>query len=210
MPFRNYVQNTRADYSSLYVGDTISLNRLTMNAALRLDRATDSVLAANVPAHPDLPDVLPGVDAPAVQERGRLEHLDAAHRRDLRARQQAQDAAARQLCGVCQPVERHDRQRGVGGGLCVCLLPGRRREPQSATSSSTSSVASSRSSASIRTNPLEVVNRIAPNLSSPRTHEVVAGIDHELMPNFGLSASYTWRRYNNVIWPLDAAAGGAT
>ena len=28
------------------------------------------------------------------------------------------------------------------------------------------------------------------------------GLDHELMPNFGLSASYTWRRYNNVIWPL--------
>src|SRR6185312_848420 len=46
VPFRNYVQNTRADYSSLYVGDTISLNRLTINGALRFDRATDSVLAA--------------------------------------------------------------------------------------------------------------------------------------------------------------------
>jgi len=30
----------------------------------------------------------------------------------------------------------------------------------------------------------------------------VAGIDRELMPNFGVSASYTWRRYNNLLWPL--------
>ena len=131
IPFRNYIQNTRGDYSALYAGDTIAFNRLTVNAALRLDRATDSVLGANVPAHPDLPDVLPGVDAPAVNERRRLEHVDAAHRRHVRARQQAQDAAARELRGVCEPVERDDRQRGVGSGLRVRVLSRGRREPQS-------------------------------------------------------------------------------
>src|SRR3954464_2567687 len=68
IPFRNYLQNTSADYSSLYVGDTLSLNRVTLNGALRYDRATDSVLAAKVAAHPDLPRVLPGVDAPAVKD----------------------------------------------------------------------------------------------------------------------------------------------
>ena len=65
-----------------------------MNAALRLDRTTDSVLGANVPAHPDLPDVLPGVDAPAVKNAvvwnawtpriGATFALDSKHKTQLR------------------------------------------------------------------------------------------------------------------------------
>jgi hypothetical protein len=50
--------------------------------------------------------------------------------------------------------------------------------------------------------PLQVVNQIDPDYSAPRTHEVIVGLDREIMPNFGMSVSYTWRRYNNVIWPL--------
>jgi len=34
----------------------------------------------------------------------------------------------------------------------------------------------------------------------PRTHEVIVGIDHELGRNFGLSASFTWRHFNNFNW----------
>ncbi len=34
----------------------------------------------------------------------------------------------------------------------------------------------------------------------PKTHELVVGMDHELMPNFGLSASFTYRRMVDFNW----------
>jgi hypothetical protein len=38
------------------------------------------------------------------------------------------------------------------------------------------------------------------NYTNPRTHEAIFGIDHELAPNLGVSASYTWRRVQNFNW----------
>ena len=43
-------------------------------------------------------------------------------------------------------------------------------------------------------------NRVDPDLTAPKTHEVVFGLDRELMPKFGVSASLSWRRFNDVIW----------
>ena len=201
VPFRNYVQNTRADYSSLYVGDTISLNRLTINGALRFDRATDSVLAATVPAHPDLPDVLPGVDAPAVHDAvvwntwtpriGATFALDSKHKTQLRG---SYAAFASQL-----NVTTANAVSAAGYAYAYYLAVDANHNRNIELNEL------GRQLAIVGVNPadpLQVVNQIAPNLSSPRTHEAVIGFDHELMPNFGLSASYTWRRYNNVIWPL--------
>jgi hypothetical protein len=43
-------------------------------------------------------------------------------------------------------------------------------------------------------------NRVDPDFKAPKTHELVFGVDHELMPLFGVSASMTWRRFTDVIW----------
>ena len=40
------------------------------------------------------------------------------------------------------------------------------------------------------------VNQIDPNLKSDRTREFVVGIEHELMPNVGISVDYIWRKYD--------------
>src|SRR3954466_6404834 len=66
IPIRPYHQVNHALYSSLYAGDTISLDRLTVNGSVRFDRPTNSVDAITVQPHAVVPDVLPGVDAPAV------------------------------------------------------------------------------------------------------------------------------------------------
>ena len=67
IPIRPYHQKNRAFYTSFYAGDTIALDRLTLNGSLRFDRTTDSVDAVTVPAHPLVPTVLPGVNAPEVK-----------------------------------------------------------------------------------------------------------------------------------------------
>ena len=38
------------------------------------------------------------------------------------------------------------------------------------------------------------VNRVDPDIKSPRAHELMFGLDRELMPNFSLSGTFTWRR----------------
>jgi hypothetical protein len=43
-------------------------------------------------------------------------------------------------------------------------------------------------------------NSISSDLATPKTHEFVVGVDRELMPQFGVSASFTWRRFTDVIW----------
>jgi hypothetical protein len=54
------------------------------------------------------------------------------------------------------------------------------------------------------------VNRVDPDIKSPRTHEIMLGLDRELMPNFSLSGTFTWRRYNDVFWPGDGVLIGVT
>jgi hypothetical protein len=51
-------------------------------------------------------------------------------------------------------------------------------------------------------NPTAVssVNQVDPDIGSPRAHELMFGMDRELMPNFSLSGTFTWRRYNDVFW----------
>jgi Carboxypeptidase regulatory-like domain/TonB-dependent Receptor Plug Domain len=201
VPFRTYIQNTSADYSALYLGDTISLSRLTANLAVRYDRTTDSVLASHVPAHPDLPQVLPGVDAPAVKNAivmnswtprvGVTYAVDNDRKTQLRA---SYAAFASQLnITTANAVS----AAGYAYAYFFAVDANHNRNIE------LNELGRSLGTVGVNPdNPLQVVNQIDPDLSAPRTHEIVAGIDRELMPNFGVSASYTWRRYNNLLWPL--------
>ena len=38
------------------------------------------------------------------------------------------------------------------------------------------------------------------NYSSPLTHELLFGVEHELFRNFGVAANVTWRRYTGFNW----------
>ncbi len=171
IPIRPYHQvNTRADYTSLYAGDTMSLDRLTLNGALRFDRTTNSVDAITVPrASRSCPTSCPGVDAPAVKNAvvwnawsprvGATYALGSKHGRRI---------AARQLRGVCQPVERdHGRQR-LGGELRLRVLPGGRREPQPQHRAGELSAAPVRQEHQPRTNPASGRSTRSPPTSARR------------------------------------------
>jgi hypothetical protein len=38
------------------------------------------------------------------------------------------------------------------------------------------------------------------NYKTPKTHEILLGLEHEVMPNFGLSGNFTWRKYVDFNW----------
>ena len=51
------------------------------------------------------------------------------------------------------------------------------------------------------------VNRIDPNLTSQHTNEYVAGVDHELLPNFAVGVSYSHRDFNNFYFSYRSLDG---
>jgi hypothetical protein len=52
----------------------------------------------------------------------------------------------------------------------------------------------------------EPVNKIG-NYTTPRAQEFMFGMDHELMPNFGVSATFTYRYYDHFNWRSGSLIG---
>ena len=208
IPIRPFHQVNRAVYTSLYVGDTFSLDRLTLNGSIRFDRATSSVDAITVAAHPTVPDVLPGVSAPEIKNavvwntlspRAGLAYAIGADRKTI-ARASYSAFASQLLAPTAGNISSasfayayylaNDANHNFNiepGELGTFLF----------------------AKNIIPSNPTKAVNQISPDFSAPRTHEVSFGVDRELFTNFGVSASYTWRRYVNQLW-TQAPPIGAT
>jgi hypothetical protein len=199
IPIRPYHQVNRAVYTSFYVGDTVTLDRLTLNGSVRFDRATSSTDAITVEAHPIVPAVLPGVSAPAVKNavvwntlspRTGLAYAMGADRKTVA--RASYSAFASQLLA---PTAGNISSASFAYAYYLAVDDNRNFNIESSELRSllfTKNIVSS--------DPSKVVNQIDPDFSAPRTHEFVLPQDRELMPNFGVSVGYTWRRYNNQLF----------
>jgi hypothetical protein len=199
IPIRPYHQINKAIYTSLYVGDSIALDRMTLNGSLRFDRTTDSAGAVTVPAHPLVPGVLPGVNAADVKNAvvwntlsprlGLSYALGAARKTIARA---SYSAFASQLNAT------------TAGNVSTASFAYAYYLAVDANHNFNIEQSELRSFLFAKNinpeDPNQPVNRIASDFSAPRTHEVTFGVDHELFANFAVSAAYTWRRYTNQLW----------
>jgi hypothetical protein len=203
--YRPYTQNNRANYLGAYVGDTISLDRLTANVAVRLDRTTSSTLETVVRPHPLVPDILPGFTAPpvddvitwnAVSPRIGLSYALTQNRKTVARLSYASFAS--QL-NVTDPGLASAASYAYAYYLAVDENNNLRTEVDE--------ILFSRGSLGAKgvdldhPDSLTSVNVIDADLRAPRTHEIVVGLDHEIMPNVGVTGSFTWRRFNNTLWP---------
>lgn len=209
IPIRPYHQVNRALYTSAYVGDTITMDRLTLNGSLRYDRATSSSDAITVQAHPIVPDVLPGVSAPEVKNavvwntlspRVGLAYALGENRKTV-ARASYSAFASQLLAPVAGNISSAsfayayylavdaNHNHNIERTELLGFLFAKNIHPD---------------------NPNQPVNQIASDYSAPRTHEVTFGVDRELFPNFGVSAAYTWRRYVNQLWNVAPAIGATS
>jgi hypothetical protein len=191
-------------YSSGYLGDTFSKGRLTINAGVRYDHQTGANSPSSAVANPAFPTILPALNFPGggqgikwnnVSPRVALTYaLDEARKTVLRAsyaRYAGQlaggDAAfdnplgsnsliAYQWTdlnhdGLAQPNEINF---GAGVQYAAFVDP---NNPGQATAS---------------------VNKIDPNYKANTDDEVIVGLDREVIPDFAVSAAYTWRRETNT------------
>ena len=188
-------------YWNAYLGDTISFDRLTLNAGVRWDRAASSVAAASVPASPALPSLLPALDAPAVENAivynnvtprvGFTYALNESRKTIVRG---SYAAFASQL----------DSNRAA---LTVSAIPYYSYVYYAAVDTNGNRIADVSEFTTFQgvagfdpDNPLGGNPDRIGDYSSPLTHELLFGVEHELFKNFGVAANVTWRRYTGFNW----------
>jgi hypothetical protein len=203
---RDNASNTEGKYQSGYVGDTISMKRATINAGVRWDRSISSVLPASVGAVPGFESAgLVALNVPGVEDAIKFNivtprvgvnySLDDTRKTQLRASYAmfaAQLGAADS--SVVSPAQYSyiyynavDRNGNNTAELSEILFNQGNQGYAGFDPKNPSRVDKS-------------VNVIGSDYHSPRTHEFLVGVDREIMPQFSVSAGFTWRRFTDLRW----------
>ena len=198
--------NAEGRYLSFYASDRISLDRLTIDVGVRFDRSAASLLESSRPANPLVPDVLPALTASPLSNTHVFDILAPrvgvsyalGEESDTLVRASYGQFASQLPAGASGSLAGPVDYSAVyyyaidfnGDGVTQAdellldngILFADGFDPANPTST-------------------ESVNQVASDLTSPRTHEAIFGIDRELpIPNSALSASVTWRRFSNFTW----------
>ena len=197
----SYMLKTQA----LYLQDTFTRNRLTLNLGVRWDRQTDEALAAEVPANPLIPDIMPGISFQGLGHD--VVWNDISPRIGVNF----------DVFGTGRTVARSSYsiyygQMGPGQlvGNLVSIGQVFVRYPWADANGDTVvqtdevdfSRLLSRSSTFDPENPTNFrsPNALDSDVQNDRTREFIVGVDHELIPGVGASASYIWRKYDRFSW----------
>ncbi|HSL20644.1 MAG TPA: carboxypeptidase regulatory-like domain-containing protein [Vicinamibacterales bacterium] len=203
--------STQGIYQHAYVGDTMTWDRLTLNAGVRWDRQASSVNARSQPGNPSLPDLLPELTGQPAKDAvvwnsvtprvGISYALDDARKTLLRA---SYGLFASQLNAGAGNFLSTVGYRGVYFFDVVDANGNRVADPAEFAGlepgdwygvdiDNPSNVAS----------PIHSVGEY----DTPLTHEVQFGIDRELATNFGVSGTVTWRHFDRFNWRNNGLVG---
>ncbi|MCA1610307.1 MAG: hypothetical protein LC780_05465, partial [Acidobacteria bacterium] len=190
---------TAVTYYSAYASDTLTMDRLTASIGLRYDDQKGTVQAASVPENALFPNILPA--ASAAQRSGVVHWQDVSPRVGLTY---AVGASRKTLARLS--YARYANQLGAGSPVSpLSAIPGVAYAYYPWNDANSNRLIDAgeldTSGTAIRTinfNPANPsapvsVHRIDPNLKSQKTDEVVAGVGHELLPNFAVDVAYTYR-----------------
>ena len=193
-----------ANYQAAWVGDTMTFDRATINAGVRFDFQDDGQLSISEPAVPGFEQWLPKITGSAVPKAikwnspsprvGITYALDENRKTQLRgsyatfASQLGNGASSyanvvqyryiyfyatdRNGNKYADPNEIDYASGVLGWGGFNINNPSKLDEP---------------------------INKIK-NYTVPKTHEFIVGMDRELFRNFGVSGSFTWRKYTDFNW----------
>jgi hypothetical protein len=203
--WRDGYTNFKLHTNALFVQDTFTRNRFTLNLGVRWDSQTDEALASVVPENPMIPQILPAIEFPGVESP--VTFNDISPRLGINY----------DVFGNGRTVARSSYSMYFGqistgqlSGNLVAIGAVQVRYPWDDANGDTfvqpdelTFVPNPVKSAALDlNNPTNFLSpgRIDPNVKNDRTREFIAGIDHELMAGVGVSASYIWRRYDQFQW----------
>ncbi len=199
------VTGTSGKYVSGFLADTISLDRMTINLGVRWDRQSSSVGAYEQKGNPILPTLLPNLTGKAADDvivwnsvtpRVGVTYAVTDDRKTI-ARASYASFASQMNAGAGGFFSTVGSERGVyiygvrdlngNGTVDAAEIAGRSAQNWYGFNIN---------------NPSNVStpNHVVGDYKTPTTHEIILGVDRELMTNFGVSASYTYRKFVNFNW----------
>ncbi len=202
---RNAVPNFGSKYKDLYVGDTVILGNLVINAGGRYDLQSAQNFASSVPANPLVPDILPAVDyagdAKALKWNGfspRVGMTYALGKNKQTVIRASFNHYINQLgssdVGSSNPFYRvqylYYYWDDLNGDRNV-----QRNEIDFA-----SGVYSFANIDPNHTSAGYSPGRVDYGMKPPNTNEIIGGIQYEVTPGFALSANYTHRYSTDFTW----------
>lgn len=200
--FSDWISSARATYKSAWVGDTWSMNRMTLNMGVRFDMQSDGVLATSLPAVKGFEKWLPaiaGKDIPnaikwnsASPRVGMTYALDESRKTQMRASYAMfSSQLGNGVSNVISPVQYryiYFYGRDLNGDKIAQI-----NELDLTSPGYWSGFDISNPSSATTINKLGKYN-------VPKTNEVIVGMDRELFKNFGVSASFTYRKFTDFNW----------
>jgi hypothetical protein len=207
-----HTTSTGAVYQSAYIGDTWSMDRLTANLGVRWGRSAASVNGFTQPGNPLLPQFLPDltsenaknvIDARAFTPRvGATYALDSSHKTLARA---SYAMFASQMNATEAGFESVVGYRGVYLYNLVDTNGNKIADPAEIQAALAPGLATLVDEGVANFSGFDLNNpgNVGPpsatvgDYKTPLTHEIQVGIDRELMPNFAISGTYTYRRFVN-------------
>lgn len=209
--YRNSVSLREMYNVSAYVNDSYNRGRMRLNFGVRVDYQDDRAKPATVPANPIIPDILPALNFPGADSG--VTFADWSPRfgftYDVRGNGKTVAKASAAIYygqgiftgGTLNPVgESRVRYRwtDLNGDLFV--------------QANELDLSRILSRSNYNTNDPAAVtspNRVDQNLQNDRTREVILGLDHELMSDFGVGVTYIYRKYDRFQWtPTNGVSSG--
>jgi hypothetical protein len=213
--FRDGAFSITGQYYGAYIGDTMTMDRLTVQAGVRWDQQFGSNAAALVAANPSFPTILPAIDyagaskaftwndwSPRVgltyalgQNRATVLKASYAHFVDaLGTLTVSYTNPLGGSAGAYYPWNDNNGNNIVETGEVDTAGPLLRNYGYNLQDPGSAGVSA---------------NAVDPDLKAGSTNEFIGGIDHEITAGFAVGAAYTYRKYINPIvgLPFDPTTG---
>ena len=202
--FREGSGTNRTTYADLYVGDTISKGRSTIDVGLRYDQQGGRALPSVTAANPGLPNVVPGLnfagyDAPFTWKNfspraGLTYALDESRKTVARA-------SYSRFSGQLDSASVGYMNPSSSAGVAVYRWLDNNSDHFAQADEVQLHQFLGAANGFNPANPTAVTsaNRINPDLTAPVTQSFVAGVDREIKSNFAVGVSYTYTRTTDLL-----------
>jgi hypothetical protein len=202
---RDGVASYQAQYWDVYLGDTYTRNHLTLKVGLRFDRQTAGNRPSSAAANPAFPDLLPELRFDGRSEGIRWSdpspRIGATYTLGGRRTTVVRASYSRYAGQLSAYDVLFDSLLGYGSYLAYKWVD-RNGDGLAQKSEVLIDQGIQYSGFVDPNNPRSAAaspNRIDPRYEANHDREVIVGIDHELMPNFALSAAYSRRRSTEIV-----------
>ncbi|MGE5278108.1 MAG: carboxypeptidase regulatory-like domain-containing protein [Acidobacteriota bacterium] len=211
---RNGAFGAEAKYWGAYIGDTITMDRLTFNLGVRWDEQYGTNNPSIVPGNPSFPDIMPAFNYPGAgkqftwknwEPRAGITYALGQNRSTVFKASYAQYAEALGTATVSIP------NNSAGAGYAYYLWNDLNHDnfvqPGEVDTSANGFQYSRNFNPADPSNPGIPANNVSSQLQAPYTWEIIGGVEHEVLPAFAVGVTYTHRHFRGFIYGASTLNG---